>query len=167
LSVRRPPSPIGFDSTVLINFGECGALTVLVDATSAPRFVVGPVRAELLQDPTRHAVDAAIAGRRLTATDLEPSELVDWARLGLRLGAGESATIAAAIGRGWTVACDDQAARRLVLRELGHHRLIGTIGILVRAIERCTLTRVDAEKLLQRMIANGYWSPVRELPHPD
>lgn len=165
--MRPPPSPIGFDSTVLINFGECGALAILVAATPPPRFVVASVRRELLEEPTRGAVEAAIADERFSTTDLCPPEMPDWARLSQRLGAGESATIAAAKHRGWTVACDDQAARRIAGRELGRDRVVGTIGLLLCAIACRALRRADAQHLLDRMIANGYWSPVEELPSPD
>jgi predicted nucleic acid-binding protein len=150
----------------LINFGECAALQVLVDSTAAPRFVVAAVQQELIDPAVRVAVEESIGAGQLTSTDLEPSEMADWARLAQRLGAGESATIAAAIHRGWTVACDDLAARRVVERELGRDRLVGTIGVLLSAVESCVLTRSDGQDLLRRMIENGYWSPVDELPDP-
>jgi predicted nucleic acid-binding protein len=162
--VRRQLNPIGFDSTVLINFGGCGALGILVAATPTPRHVVGPVRRELVEPPTCAAVEYAIATGEITATDLEPAEMTDWARLAQRLGAGESATIAAAVHRGWTVACDDLAARKLAARELGQHRVIGTIGLLMCAVAHGALLRTEGQRLLERMIENGYWSPVDDLP---
>jgi predicted nucleic acid-binding protein len=162
--VRQQLNPIGFDSTVLINFGECGALDILVAATRPPRHVIGPVRRELVEPPTRDVVECAIAAGEVTATDLRPAEMADWARLARRLGAGEAATIAAAVHRGWTVACDDLAARKIAARELGQHRVIGTIGLLMCAVARRALPRARAQRLLERMIENGYWSPVAELP---
>jgi hypothetical protein len=44
--------------------------------------------------------------------------------------------------------------------------LIGTVGILMCAVAGRVLDRAEGERLLRRMIANGYWSPVDDLPEP-
>lgn len=97
----------------------------------------------------------------LSVASLESrAELERWARYTLRLDAGESATLAAAAERGWSVAVDERAARRLAERDLGRERLTGTVGILVAAIEQKHLTKEEADAVLREMVNGGYWSPV-------
>jgi len=162
--VPLPPSPIGFDSTVLINFGEASCFDLLIDAVGQPCFLLRQAELELLTPLTRHAVTHCMDAGEFTACELEPAEIPKWIELSKRLGAGEAATIAAAAQRGWSVALDDKTARRLASIELGKHRLTGTIGILVNAIEIGCVSRTTAQERLDAMIGNGYWSPVRRLP---
>ena len=159
-----PPSPIGFDSTVLINFGEANCFELLIDAINQPRYLLREAELELLSPATNHAIEHCLEAGTFTLCDLEPAELPKWVELSARLGAGEAATIAAAKHRGWSVALDDRKARRLARIELGKHRLTGTIGILVHAMEVGCVNRADAQGRLDLMISNGYWSPTLRLP---
>jgi predicted nucleic acid-binding protein len=162
--VPLPPSPIGFDSSVLINFGEASCFELLIDALGQPRFLLREAELELLTPLTRHAVTGCMDAGTFMTCDLEPTEIPKWIELSTRLGTGEAATIAAAAKRGWSVALDDKTARRLASIELGKHRLTGTIGILVHAIEIGCISRTTAQQRLDAMIGNGYWSPVRKVP---
>lgn len=85
----------------------------------------------------------------------------------LRLDAGESATLATARHRGWSVALDDRAARRIAEKDLGPDRITGTIGILQAGLESGILTLDEGNRILAQMIAAGYWSPVARLDEPE
>lgn len=69
----------------------------------------------------------------------------------------------AASERGWSVAVDDRAARRIAEEDLGADRLTGTVGILVAAVRQGHSTRNEADALLTPMVAAGYWAPVTSI----
>lgn len=155
-----PPSPIGFDASVLINFCEVGRLDLLIATCAPPRYVLADVLREL-SPSCRTRVHEICSRNAFSVAHLQSrAELERWARYTLRLDAGESATLAAAAEHGWSVAVDDRAARRLVEQELGRERLTGTVGILVAAVEQGHLTKKEADALLRKMVAAGYWAPV-------
>ncbi len=158
-----PPSPIGFDSTVLINFGEANCFELLIEAVGQLCCLMREAELELLSPSTQQALVRCLDAGTFTLCELAPSEMPKWVELSARLGAGEAATIAAAAHRGWSVAIDDKAARRLAKIELGKHRVTGTIGILLHAIKAGCVSHEDAQQRLDRMISNGYWSPVQQL----
>lgn len=158
-----PPSPIGFDSSVLINFCAVRRLDLLVAACSRPRYVLVDVLEELEPD-CRRQVDELLARNDLALATLQGrDELERWATYTLRLDAGEAATLAAAAGRGWSIAVDERAARRIAARDLGTDRVTGTVGILRAAVAQDHITIDEGDQLLQLMIDDGYWSPVRSL----
>lgn len=159
-----PPNPIGFDATVLINFGEAGCFELLTQAVGHPRFILREADLELVSPLARDAVADCLDAGTFSLCELEPPEMPKWIELSARLGAGEAATIAAALRRGWSVALDDRTARRYATKELGANRVTGTIGILRNAIEIACLSRGEAQQHLDAMIKNGYWSPVPTLP---
>ena len=76
-------------------------------------------------------------------------------------GRGERSCLAVAIVRGSILATDDQLAHRAAK----HHEieLIGTIGILKASVHSKLLSRRDAQRKLEEMIAAGYYSPVLKL----
>ena len=65
-----PPSPIGFDSSVLINFCAVRRLDVLVTACLPPRYVLADVLEELEPD-CRQQVDELLARNDLALATLE------------------------------------------------------------------------------------------------
>ncbi len=158
-----PPSPIGFDASVLINFCEVKRLDVLVASCDPPRFVLVDVHDEL-GPSCRAQVDERRACQELELANLDSAEEIQrWAAYTLRLDAGESATIAVAVERGWSVVLDERAARRIAEDELGPERMTGTVGVLLAAVERAYITLDEGDQLLAGMIEAGYWSPVPSL----
>jgi predicted nucleic acid-binding protein len=161
--VPLPPSPIGFDSSVLINFCAVRRVDVLVAACRPPRYVLADVLEELEPD-CRQQVDELLARNDLALATLEGSdELERWATYTLRLDAGEAATLAAAAARRWSIAVDERAARRIAAHDLGADRITGTVGILRAAVAQDHITIVEGDGLLQLMVEDGYWSPVQSL----
>lgn len=128
-----------------------------------PRYVLVDVLDEL-GTSCRAQVDGLLARDMLVSAALESrAELERWARYTLRLDSGESATLAVAAERGWSVAVDDRAARRVAEEDVGADRLTGTVGILAAAVREGHLTRAEADALLRRMVAAGYWAPVASI----
>ena len=158
-----PPSPIGFDSSVLINFCAVRRLDVAVAACSPPRYVLADVLDEL-EPGCRQQVDELLTRNDLALASLHGrDELERWATYTLRLDAGEAATLAAAAARGWSIAVDERAARRIAAHDLCTNRITGTVGILHAAVAHGHITIDEGDGLLQRMIDDGYWSPVESL----
>jgi predicted nucleic acid-binding protein len=165
--VPLPRSPIGFDSSVLINFCAVRRLDVLVAACLPARYVLADVLQEL-EAACREQVDELLARNDLAVATLHGrDELQRWAIYTQRLDAGEAATLAAAVARGWSIAVDERAARRIAANDLGTDRITGTVGILRAAVAQDHITIDEGDRLLQLMIDDGYWSPVRSLREAD
>jgi len=161
--VPPPPSPIGFDASVLINFCAVRRLELLVRAVPAPRYVLVDVLSELEKPTCRRQVEAAVRREELLPATLTRAEVKWWARYTLRLDPGESATLAAAVSRGWSVAVDERAARRTARQDLGMERLTGTVGVLRAAVAAGCASAEEGNELLRQMIVRGYRSPVGSL----
>jgi predicted nucleic acid-binding protein len=161
--VPLPPSPIGFDSSVLINFCAVRRLDLLVATCSPPRYVLADVLEEL-EPECRHQVDELLARNDLAVATLHGrDELERWATYTQRLDPGEAATLAAAVARGWSIAIDERAARRIAANDIGTDRITGTVGILRAAVAHDHVTIDEGDGLLELMIDDGYWSPVQSL----
>ncbi len=83
------------------------------------------------------------------------------ARHRLQLDAGETECILAAAAMGCSVACDDQAARKAIIRELGETRLTGSIGLLKIAVGARAITSTEAFKAYELMRSRGGFLPAR------
>lgn len=179
-----PPSPIGFDTSVIINFCVVGRLDLLVRCVPPPRYLVAAVRDELEDTNSRRLVDRMIERRELlvvVATEpahvvaAQPTEVAatqsaavptgTMDRTGARgpLGRGEQATLDVAAARGWSVAVDERPGRRAAARRVGSGRVTGTVGILRAAVGARLITPRTGDVLLTRMIRAGYYSPVASL----
>ena len=78
-----------------------------------------------------------------------------------RLGMGESSCIAIAKSRTMIFMSDDRTARRIA-NELGV-LISGTIGILVRCVDKDIISFLEGNIILVEMIQKGYMSPVDSL----
>jgi predicted nucleic acid-binding protein len=162
-TANLPPSPIGFDTSVLINFCAIGRLGLLVRCVPPPRLLVVDVRDELEDLNSRRLVDRMIQRSELmliVATEVERATWASWVH---SLDPGERATLAAAASRGWSVAVDERLGREAAARSVGAGRLTGTVGILRAAVGSRLITPRTGDVLLARMIRAGYHSPVPTL----
>lgn len=97
---------------------------------------------------------------RLTSLKDE-SEVRIFSRMPGQLHAGEASCLAIARQRSWLLLTDDKAARRHAA-DL-NVAVSGTVGCLVRGIERHFWTLETANDWLARIIASGFHSPVIDL----
>ncbi len=153
-------------------------MTVLLDNTILSNFsILG--RPELVQlafaervattHPVFQELQAGLALNRIPACDWEwlcslplmESEQRDFEYFSQHLGAGESACLALALHDGYKVATDDKDARRLA-RQLGIP-VSGTLGILIMLVKNQHLTLAERNRMLQKLAAAGYRSPVETL----
>jgi predicted nucleic acid-binding protein len=158
---------IVFDSSVLSNFSHGNAMPILEKMYSGSAtitiFIAAEIRAGIRAG---HAglrqADEAIRKGWLREIDLEPgAEKSLFERFSAPLDLGEASALALAMSRGWTLACDDLAARREA--ESMRVKLTGTVGILVKAAKTQIMAPENADELLALMIKNGFYAPVKSL----
>ena len=97
----------------------------------------------------------------LLLTEPNQRELEFFHKLLLGLGAGEASCLAIAKGRGWLFLTDDLNARKTAIQL--DVRISGTIGVLRIAVEQELISIEEGNRLLQKMIDNGYFSPISDL----
>lgn len=88
-------------------------------------------------------------------------ELRLFSQLPAALHRGEASCLAIAARRGWAFFSDDARARQAG-REL-NVVVSGTLGVLVRAVRKSSLSLENANALLEKMIRAGYHSPYTDL----
>ena len=81
--------------------------------------------------------------------------------LSKRLGAGEASCLAIAMQRRDDLLTDDQAVRKIALRE--GLRLSGSIGVLLELIRTSDISLKTGNSILKAFIDQGYFSPVETL----
>ena len=109
--------------------------------------VTPDVLAEIVLPDQRQQVDGTVAGGILRIEELSsPDSIALFAELRHLMGAGEAASLALAIHRGWAVASDEKRAfRREALARLGPGRILTTPGLYVVAIRAGLLSVAEAD----------------------
>ena len=156
-----------FDTNVLSNFALAGQLALLREIYPTSANCTGYVFSEVhrgvrLGHEGLMALAAALDGgwpEQLQFTALCERQLYEL--LAVSLGDGEASCLAIAASRGLVFACDDRLARREATR-LGVS-LTGTVGILIKAVRLNLIELKAANALLKRMIAHGFYAPVKRL----
>jgi predicted nucleic acid-binding protein len=158
------------NTTVLVNFAEIGQIAVL-PAIFGTIFLPTEVYAELqdgaadgyrfLEPLLAQVSPPADQGWLQQTTLADAHELRMMSILPVGLHRGEAACLAIAAQRSWLLLTDDRAARAEARRRA--IRFSGSIGCLVRAVERGVAPLADANAWLAAMIANGYYAPVTDL----
>ena len=147
------------DACCLINLIEGGCIETIFRLPDV-RFFVGPVA---LEECARHRL---IAEREIKAATLE---LIDGGDVpGLRfldllerygLGQGETECIAICEHHGYTLGSDDQRARRIGSDLLSKERVIGTLGLLQRAVSVDRVFAMEAVAWVKAMQKAGSFLP--------
>ncbi len=144
------------DNTVLSNFSAVRRPDLVRLALGNQAATVEQVFAEL---------QAGIRLKRLPPSDwswLPVLHLTDAERpLYERLNEGEAACLAMAYTRGYRVFTDDRDAREIA-RQM-RIPISDTIGLLVRLVDRGSLSVIEANDLLRSMMDLGYRSPIARL----
>lgn len=158
---------IVFDTSVLSNFALADAMPMLEQMYEESAFVTVFIAAEIRAGIRAGHAGLGQAGQAIRKGWLREIDLVPGAEkslfesLSASLGLGEASAIAVAANRGWTLACDDLAARREA--ESRRVKLTGTVGLLIKAVKSRIMTPENADRLLALMIKNGFFAPVKSL----
>ena len=154
------PPVLLLDNTILSNFGHVKRPDILFDLWGPLLHTTRPVMEEYKNGVLGRALSAR-AWENLPILEPAPAEVAFAAQLPGDLGDGERSCLAIAIPRQGWIATDDLKAR-LVARKYGIG-VTGTVGALQEAFKQQILDARAANRLLQKMIAAGYRSPVRNL----
>lgn len=121
-------------------------------------------------------VDSLYYSEQLVTIELKPEERdffialntgATMAQFGFKgvIGAGESACIAIAYFRGWTLATDDNLAHKVMMHlSDGDYSYERTRKLLVRAADEDLISKSEANRLHSEIVNNGFWD--KELPFP-
>ncbi len=156
-----------FDCCCISNFVLSESLFILENFYSQSAYITNFVLAEIMKGiqlghKDLMKVREALGKRWLKEVVLRSKkEKSLYETLSVSLGLGEASSIAAAKMRGYIFACDDRAARR----EAGllDVRLIGTVGILSKAVRQRAINLSEGNRILTKMVHTGFYSPVKSL----
>ena len=163
----RPSRRFFFYTVTLANFALGGRFGLLADRYGTSLQVTEQVRVELAAGRTGgHAgleavEDALSAGAISEAGPMDTAERELFAELLRTLGTGEASCIALAVGRDGVVVTDDRTARRCCAGR--GIPVTGTIGILRALCADRIVSAEEADALLARMVAIGFYSPIRRV----
>ena len=149
------------DASTLINLANGEVFGEILRLPKKRFFVSTVVRAE--SKTIASAIDEAVKANRLGLVDdsLISVSAFKAARQQFQLDAGETECILAAAAMGCSVGCDDQAARKAIIKELGEPRLTGSIGLLQMAVASGLIARKDAFAAYQLMRERGGFLPMK------
>lgn len=156
-----------FDNCVLSNFALSGTVSIVKSLYAHTAYVTDFAAAENMKGLLKGyaglmAVKEAIKEGWLKEITLETEDEKSlFESLSVSMGLGEASSIAVAKTRGFVFVCDDRAARR----EAGFLgvELTGTIGIIMKAVKKKLFSHEEANFILRRMIAHGFYSPIHSI----
>ena len=158
---------IVFDCCCISNFALSDSLFILENLYSQSAHITNFVSNEILKGIQQGHKDVLKVQEALREGWLKEAVLKSkkektlYETLSVSLGFGEASSIAVAKSRELIFACDDRAARREAgLLEV---KLTGTLGILRKAVKKKTINSSEGNRILQKMIDIGFYSPVLSL----
>ena len=147
-----PAGQLVLDASVLLNVLGCGAIEDVLGALSGPCLVEDKVLGEIQRHPVPSlchltALQALIKSgylARVTMTDAEYALYLSMvqAPLGVRLDAGESATLAIANSRGHAVVMDENKGRRYLAERFPNMEAASSLTLFISATFRFGRDRV-------------------------
>ena len=140
---------VATDTCIVINLAVVGRLDLLKTIPPFLFHAATEVLDEIKDLDQRAAVDEAIAAGHLDEIKLDQAgELSLFVNFNATLGKGESACLALAKARGWTIATDeskDPKWKRMIAG--GGFAIINTPGILLAAIRAGRLSIAEADQI--------------------
>lgn len=146
------------DNTVLSNFVKVNKLDLLKKA-----FEKLYVTEQVLEEFKKGVKRGVLPNISLDfeVLKLREDEMELYNSLRVKLGKGEASCLAIAKNRNMKFLTDDSDARK-VANILGVP-VSGTIGVLVRCVEKGLITKEEGNQILKEMIIKGFYSPISDL----
>lgn len=135
------------DASLILTLSDARSLSLLWQDPELRWHVSPLVRDEILSEPARSELSAAILKGRLGLTELDTRSEAELAAFGEWSGvvdAGEAEAIAIGICREWVVGIEDRYAQRQLTRRAGPGAWMNAAGLLVRAERGGRMTLGDA-----------------------
>ena len=158
MATPAKPLDVCVGTCVLINFALVGRVDLLAQIADLVFHVPQEVLREITMVEQRKQVDAVVASGGLKLTKIEAvEELQAFAEYVGQFGTGESACLALATCRKWTVATDETKDKRLS-REIAARglQIINTPGLLLKAIRRGVLSVEAADEIKAELERNRF-----------
>ena len=154
-----------FDTVVLSNFFLSDSIFILEERYRKRALITRQVYDELssgMSDyPELKQIDILFQNKAFNLVSLSPKEHQHFLQMIGFLGKGEASCIALATEQTARVVTDDRAARKQC--SLMKAPVTGTVGILKASVLEGNISLTQADKHLQKMIAAGFYSPIRSL----
>lgn len=147
------------DTTTLSNFALVNRLDIL-EGVAGKICTTREVIQEIKMCNAR-SVLPAVDLNRLEIIDLMKEDNVFFHRLKETFGKGEASCLAVCMNRGLKILTDDLDARKFAQRT--GIPVSGTIGVLVSAVRKEIISKIEAEDTLSEMIKRGFYSPIKSL----
>jgi hypothetical protein len=147
------------DTTVISNFAYANRLDLLksIDDTCTTVEVMNELQAAKIEG----VLQISSSNLFIEILKMDEGEMDTFIRLNSKFGRGEASCLAIALHRNAGILTDDMDARRFA--QQGCISVSGSVGILIKAIDRGQLSKEQGNHLLHLMIAKGYYSPVETL----
>jgi len=147
------------DTTVISNFAYANRLDLLksIDDTCTTEEVMNELQAAKIEG----VLQISSSNLFIEILKMDEGEMDTFIRLNNKFGRGEASCLAIALHRNAGILTDDMDARRFA--QQGCISVSGSVGILIKAIDRGQLSKEQGNHLLHLMIAKGYYSPVETL----
>jgi predicted nucleic acid-binding protein len=161
-----PEANLIFDTVSIANFCLAEAMPLIEQRYPERAFISSAVYAEILDGISsgHHrlgGIEQAVNRKVMRILEPEAKEYDIYRTLLPRLGRGEASCIAIARCRKMTVATDDRAARSTCAEM--KVRFTGTVGILLASAKDGLASLSEADAILARMIAAGFYAPVNSI----
>lgn len=154
-----------FDTVVLSNFLLSDAIFVLEKRYTGQAVLTSEVFDELSagfsEFPDLRAIQEAVRNQTFALQSLSTTEYEVYSGMINHLGKGEASCIAMAHKRNGVVMTDDRAARKQCSQL--NIPFTGTIGVLKASYLDKQIDLEQADLILHRMIAQGFYAPVRNI----
>jgi predicted nucleic acid-binding protein len=147
------------DTTVISNFAYANKLDLLKSVGNTCTTM--EVMIELQAAKIEGVLQIGFSNLFIEILKMDEDERETFVRLNSKFGRGEASCLAIALHRNAGILTDDLDARRFA--QQGCISVSGSVGILVKAIDRGQLSKEQGNHLLHLMIAKGYYSPVETL----
>jgi len=154
----RARTIIAVDANVLINFIHIEQLSLLGALPDITFMVPKEVTKEITDAGQAAALEDACAARHVQETNLtSPGELEHHAMLIRSLGKGESACLALASARDWSLASDEKRLfRRTAIAEIGVSNIWTTPDLIVHAIQAELVNVEEADHWKEHLSRNRF-----------
>jgi predicted nucleic acid-binding protein len=149
------------NNTVLSNFALVGRLDLLSIAFESLHPITTPQVYKEFRLGVQKGLFQSADIQWLEIIKLSHKEKRHYQILKEIFGIGEASCIAVALERHITLATDDMKARKM-LQQFGGI-VTGTLGILVRLINDGTLSINEANAILNDMVQEDFFSPIKDL----
>ena len=154
-----------FDTVSLSNFLLAESVFILENRYNQKAMVTSQVYDEVTAGfakyPKLKSIDDLITNNIFKLCTLTGKERELYSELIGHLGKGEASCIAIAKEQSVIVVTDDRTARRQCSQM--DISVTGTVGILKASLLDGSISRNQADDILQKMIRSGFYSPVRSI----